>query len=201
MQKALSERDQLKKQADDMKGLADGRFYWIGILTDLRAALMQAEAVEKSNLRTPDNGGTNTDEGVWVEEFTPVMPESWSAGAQTYASGTVGGGGGGGGGSRRYGGRRGGAPAPMGMQDTGHSAAAPPGVNEVVGLKLTCRAINRPGGKANDDLAYTVQQCLTNSPSFTNAILGDPYYDQDTNTFKFDVSVDLRHRFKLALAP
>jgi type IV pilus assembly protein PilM len=205
MQKALGERDQLKKQADEMKDLGDGRFYWIGILTDLRAAMMQAEAVEKANLKTPENGGTNTDEGVWVEDFTPVMPESWSAGAQTYASGTVGGGGGGssyGRGGGRYGGRRpGAAPSPMSPQQTGASAAAPPGVNEVVGLKLTCRGINRPGGRANDDLAYTVQQCLTNFPSFTNAILGDPYYDQDTNTFKFDVSVDLRHRFKLALAP
>jgi hypothetical protein len=208
LQKALTERDQLKKQADDMKGLADGRFYWIGILTDLRIVMMQAEAAEKANLRTPDNGGTNTDEGVWVEEFTPVMPDSWSAGSQTYASGTVGGGGGGGGG-RYGGGRYGGTRRPGGMapmtpmtpEQTGKSAAAPPGVNEVVGLKLTCRGINRPGSRANDDLAYTVQQCLTNSPSFTNAILGDPYYDQDTNTFKFDVTVDLRHRFKLALAP
>jgi len=86
-----------------------------------------------------------------------------------------------------------------GPQDTGSHAAAPPGVNEVVGLKLTCRGII-DRGTANQELAYTCSS-VDQQPSFTNAILGDPYNDQDTNTFKFDVSVDLRHRFKLALAP
>jgi type IV pilus assembly protein PilM len=196
LQKSLGERSTLKTQADDMKGLADGRFYWIGILVDLRKVMMQAEEAEKAALRTPDNGGTNTDEGVWVEEFTPVMPDTFFAGAQTYSAGTPGGGGvsrreGG-----RYGGRRPGAVAPMQPQDTGAAAKAAPGVNEVAGLRLVCRGINRPG-TANAELAYSVQQFLTNSPSFTNAILGDFTTDQDTNTFKFELTVDLRHRFKL----
>jgi type IV pilus assembly protein PilM len=201
LQKSLGERDQLKKQADDMRDLANKRFYWIVILTDLRKAMMQAEEAEKANLKTPDNGGTNTDEGVWVEEFTPVMPDSFAAGNETYAAGTVGVGGGGGSryGGGRYGGRRPGM-IPMAPQQSGASAAAPPGVNEVAGLRLTCRGISRPG-TANSDLAYSVQQFLTNSPSFTNAILGDFSTDQDTNTFKFDLTVDLRHRFKLALTP
>jgi type IV pilus assembly protein PilM len=197
MQKALGERDQLKKQADEMRGLAEGRFYWIGILTDLRKVMMEAEEAEKAKLRTPDNGGTNTDEGVWVEEFTPVMPDSFSAGSSTYATG----GGGASGftprsGGGRYGGRRPVMAAPQ--EKTGASAAAPPGVNEVVGIRLTCRGINRPEtSTANAELAYSVQQFLTNSPSFTNAILGDFRTDMDTNTFLFDVTVDLRHRFKL----
>ena len=203
LQKSTSERDQVKKQADEMKGLAEGRFYWIGILTDLRKVMIQAEALEKANLRTPENGGTNTDEGVWVEEFTPVMPESFFAGGQSLPSD--------GGGARRGGlapssgrfgrGPRGGpAPdrGPAAPQETGKAAVAAPGVNEVAGIKLTCRGINRPG-TANADLAYAVQQCLTNSPSFTNAILGTDFTTdaQDPNTFKFEVTVDLRHRFKL----
>ncbi|HUD82103.1 MAG TPA: type IV pilus assembly protein PilM, partial [Candidatus Saccharimonadales bacterium] len=39
--KAVGERDQLKKQADQMKDLADSRFSWIQVLTALRSVLMQ----------------------------------------------------------------------------------------------------------------------------------------------------------------
>ena len=199
LQKALTERDKVKKQADEMKGLADGRFYWINILTDLRKVMMQAEQAEKASLTTPDNGGTNTDEGVWVEDFTPIMPEAFAAGAQTYAAGTVGGGVGmsryGGREGGRYGGRRSSGPSmPMGAGAQGNQAVTT--ANEVAGLKLTCRGISRPG-TANSDLAYSVQQFLTNSPSFTNAVLGDFSSDNDTNTFKFEVIVEFRHRFKL----
>jgi type IV pilus assembly protein PilM len=200
LQKAVGERDRVKKQADDIKALAEGRFYWIGILTDLRSVMMEAEAMEKAKLTTPDNGGTNTDEGIWVETFTPIMPDSFYAGSQ---GASPGGGMPGFGGGGRMGGRYGrnsnrdramGMPPPQ----TGMSAAAPPGVNEVAGLKLTCRGVNRPG-TANDDLVYAVQQCLTNNPSFSNAVLGEFSNPDsaDTNTFKFDVTVDLRHRFKL----
>jgi type IV pilus assembly protein PilM len=204
LQKAVGERDQVKKQADDMKALAEGRFYWIGILTDMRAVMMQAEAMEKAKLHTPENGGTNTDEGVWVEEFTPVMPEQWYAGGQSVPAE------GGAGRAPRSGGmnmgrygrsgsragpERGGFTPPA---QTGASAVAAPGVNEVVAIKLVCRGINRPGGTANYDLAYAVQQCFTNNPSFTNAVLGTDFMsDNDTNTFRFDVTVDLRHHFKL----
>jgi hypothetical protein len=208
--KAVAERNQVKQQADEMKGLAEGRFYWIGILTDLRKVMMQAEAMEKAALKTPDNGGTNTDEGVWVEEFTPVMPEGFFAPQQPMPS--SGGGGGGGLGPRGMGGRMGGRYGSRGgdrgggasgggfaaAAQAGTAAVAAPGVNEVASIKLTCRGINRPG-TANADLAYAVQACLTNSPTFTNAILGTDFSSdlQDPNTFRFDVTVDLRHRFKL----
>jgi type IV pilus assembly protein PilM len=205
-QKYKSEADQLKKQADEIKGLAEGRFYWIGILTDLRTVMMQAEAMEKARLTTPDNNGTNTDEGVWVDQFTPIMPDSYFSGTQ------MGGGGGGGGGGRPFfgggrGGRgmnerlqrlAGGGGAPSVPGQTGNQATTQPGVNEVTGLKLTCKAISRPG-TANADLAYAVQQCFNNSPSFTNAVLGSDLATDfsDTNAFKFEVTVDLRHHFKL----
>jgi len=198
---SLGERDTLKKQADQMKDLADKRFYWIGILTDLRQVMIQAEAAEKANLRTPDNGGTNTDEGVWVEEFTPIMPDTFAAGAEGAATGPrmpgMGGRsrrGAGPGGSPRGPGGPGAVTPPAGTQ-----AAAPVGVNEVTGIKLLCKGINR-SGTANSDLAYYVRQYLTNSPSFTNATLGSDFKEaMDTNTFTFEVTVDLRHHFKLSL--
>jgi type IV pilus assembly protein PilM len=186
---ALGERNQLKKQADDMKDVAEKRFYWIGILTDLRKVMMEAEAAGKAYLTTPDNNGTNTDEGIWVEEFTPVMPDTFSAGTQLSPGGF-------GGGRGRPRGRPGARTEISQPSEPGKAAAAPPGVNEVAGLRLVCRGLNR-GQEANYYLAYSVRQFLTNSPSFTNAILGDLSTGPDTNTFKFDVSVDLRHRFKL----
>jgi type IV pilus assembly protein PilM len=200
LQTALDERDKLKKQADDMKGLAENRFFWIGLLTDLRKVMMQAEAAEKANLTTPDNGGTNTDEGVWVENFMPDT-EAFSA---TPQSGGGGGGGGGGAspmmpGRAMMGGRYGrmGRPMPGPQSAAPTQMATPPaGTNEISRIKLICRGINR-GGTANSDLAYSVRQFMTNSPSFTNATLDVISSDQDTNTFLFNMTVELRHPFKL----
>jgi hypothetical protein len=76
-------------------------------------------------------------------------------------------------------------------------AAAPTATSEVTTLKLLCRGISR-SGTANSDLAYSVRQCLTNNPTFTApVVLGELRTDQDTNTFSFELLVDLRHHFKL----
>jgi hypothetical protein len=74
------------------------------------------------------------------------------------------------------------------------------GVNEVTNVVLVCKGINRAASfpRANSDLAYAVQHYLTNSPSFTNPVtMGDIVIDQDTNTFTFQVTVNLRNPFKL----
>ena len=75
---------------------------------------------------------------------------------------------------------------------------APGAPSEISTVTLLCRGIKR-SPTANDGLAFYVQQYLTNSPSFTNpAVLGNIKYDNgDTNTFTFQVVVDLRHHFKL----
>jgi hypothetical protein len=163
--------------------------------------MMQSEAAEKTTLTTPDNGGTNTDEGVWVESFSPVMPGGYQSGQQSVS----GGGGGGGGGSyrgyrgRRYGGEGGrtGAAAPPPVATT-PSPAAVSGAIEVTNVSLVCRGINRPG-TANSDLAYSVSHFLTNSPSFAAPVTLGPIVTggDDTNTFTFDVTVNLRKPFKL----
>ena len=206
---ALGERDKLKKQADDMKGLADNRFYWIEVLTDLRKVMIQAEEAEKANLKTPENGGTNTDEGVWVENFTPKLPDGYESGAEEAGSSSGPAmprfGGMGGFGRGRYGGGYGygrprspGGPGMMPQQrDLTQVLKAPSEGGMVTNVTLLCRAINR-AGTANDDLAYAVRNFLTNSPSFADpATLGDLQNDPDTNTFTFEVTVNLRHPFKL----
>jgi type IV pilus assembly protein PilM len=197
--KAMGEREQLKKQADDMKNLADNRFFWIVVFSDLRQVLMQAESAEKAALTTPDNGGTNTDEGVWVDSFTPVMPPGYEAGQQP----TAGGGGGGGRSMSRFRdmggrGRPGATTAPTPQQPaTPLAVVSTGGGAEVTNVSLICRGINR-APEANSQLAFAFRQFLTNSPSFTNPVtLGEIRTDDDTNTFTFEVTVNLRKHFKL----
>jgi hypothetical protein len=188
----------LKKKADDMKNLADNRFFWIVVLSDLRTVMMQAEGAETTNLTTPDNGGTNTDEGVWVDSFSPVMPDGYGSGSQSYTPGSSSPG------RMRNGSDRRGMRAGMGAPPPAAVAVAastsvslPSGAAEVTNVVITCRGINR-NTAANYGLAYSVRQYLTNSPSFSNPLtLGEIKFDEDTNTFTFDVTVNLRRHFKL----
>jgi type IV pilus assembly protein PilM len=88
LQTVLGSRGDQKTKADNLKSLADTRFFWIVVLQDLRKVLIQAEAAEKASLTTPDNGGTNTDEGLWVESFSPVMPDGYQPGMQDRSAGS-----------------------------------------------------------------------------------------------------------------
>jgi type IV pilus assembly protein PilM len=185
---ALNQRAQLKKAADQMEQLAGNRFYWIKLLTELRSVLMRAEATTKASLRTPENNGTNTDVGVWVVAFTPVLPNG------TPFAGTAGGGFGGGmGRGRGRGGRAGGGPA----------VASAPTIalgNAISTLSLDCRGVNRLdlSPSANADLAYAVLQSVTNSAYFTDkSALGPEIKIVDPNTFSFSLTLQLKHPFKL----
>ena len=95
---------------------------------------------------------------------------------------------------------RGGGPPPPMIQPTATATPAlalPPGAVEVTNVVLVCKGVNR-GDSTNGQLAFVVQQYLTNSPSFTSpATLRNIPYDEDTNTFTFEVTVNLRQHFKL----
>ncbi len=204
MTTALSERDALKKQADQMAEIASSRFSWIDLFSALRSALMSAEAAEKNNLVTLDNGGTNTDTGVWVENFNPTIPNGNPFAADEEAGGSSSGSTrafrGGYGSDRRssrggYGSR---SARPMANMAPPTAAAA---AGEVAELSLLCRGINRNGVSptANTDLAFLVRQGLTNNPAFKGAdLVGDLRVDEgNTNTFTFSLTVKLAHPLKL----
>jgi hypothetical protein len=75
--------------------------------------------------------------------------------------------------------------------------ALPSGAVEVTNVVLLCRGVNR-SSEANSQLAFAVRQFLTNSPSFSNPVgLKEVLADEDTNTFQFEVTVNLRKHFKL----
>jgi len=195
---AMNERGTLSKQADQLRDLAEARFAWIQLLTALRGVLMEAESAQKAALTTPDNGGTNTDVGVWVEVFDPVLPAG-----SFFSSGDEGGSAVGGMSSRN-------------RRDLhGHGAASnrprPPvqvtapgetvDLGAVSQLNLSFRGVNRNNisPNANSDLAYQVQHVMTKSPAFKAAVFqGDLAIDMgNTNTFTFNFLVTLTHPLKL----
>ena len=203
---AIRERNQYKTSADQMVDLADNRFYWIKLLTELRAVLTRAEATTKASFRTPDNNGTNTDVGVWVVSFTPVLPEGSPFG------GAAGGGGGqvfGGAFTEETTGRpRAGGRAGMGAAKPSQPSAALAGPalvsapgKAISTISLLCRGVNREdlSVSANSDLAYTLLQAVTNSSYFTqrSALGPNIIVDPGSNTFSFYLTVELKQPFKL----
>jgi type IV pilus assembly protein PilM len=200
---ALSQRRQLKDAADQMEKLADNRFYWIKLLTELRSVLMKAEATTKASFRTPENNGTNTDVGVWVVTFSPVLPNG------SPFSGTGGSGGGpvmgGFGGGEERGRPRSGRPGMGGGRSlqapASQVAPTPAQGNAISSISLLCRGVSRLdlSPSANSDLAYAVLQNVTNSAYFTDkSALGQNIsVDPGSNTFSFYLTVELKHPFNL----
>jgi type IV pilus assembly protein PilM len=198
LQSALSSRDDLKKQADQIKVLADSRFYWVQLLTDLRGVLIQVEETQKAALRTPDNGGTNTDVGVWVERFSPELPygSAFSASVQIATAPTSFGSG-----------RMGNRPGGYGFRGSNPSRPPPTALSQVVGaneiskIALSMKAVSRQSVSptANSDLAFVIKQLMTNCPTFKDAALrNDIIIDSgNTNTFTFTLDVTLMKPFKL----
>ncbi|MGP8198902.1 MAG: type IV pilus assembly protein PilM [Limisphaerales bacterium] len=202
---AMSQRTQILNSANQMADLAGNRVYWINLLTELRSILMKSEAAAKAGFRTPENNGTNTDVGVWVVTFSPILPGGVSFG------GTLSSGGGqpmGGGMGAPAGGRYRGAPSAMMNRGRGPSAAAPQPsagtaapADAISSIAILCRGVSRLdlSPSANSDLAYTVLQNVTNSPYFTDkSALGQTIsLDANSNTFSFDLTLELQHPFKL----
>jgi type IV pilus assembly protein PilM len=205
---AISQRDQLKRDADQMEQLAGNRFYWIKLLSELRSVMLKSEAATKASFRTPDNNGTNTDVGVWVVTFSPILPNGGTFGggfeaaaAQSIGGGFTGGGGGMRGGRERFGGgaRMGGGPRPLQGAAPQISPTTAQG-NAISSIALLCRGVSRLdlSPTANSDLAWTVLQNLTNSPYFTDkSTLGQNIsVDPGSNTFSFYLTVELKQPFK-----
>jgi type IV pilus assembly protein PilM len=202
---AVSARDLMKKDADQMQALADQRFYWINLLTEMRSIMIKSEAAAKVGLKTSDNNGTNTDVGIWVTSFTPILPDGSAEGGgavmQSAAPSMREGRGGREGGREGRSFRRSGMPGPAAPSSP--IQMAPVAQGGVISLiSLQCRGVNRQAlsPSANSDLAYAVLQNVTNSPYFTEkSMFGQDgiLIDTDSNTFHFSLTVELRNPFKL----
>jgi hypothetical protein len=75
------------------------------------------------------------------------------------------------------------------------TAAAPPGTNSSVNIVF--QGVNRDAA-ANADIAYTVLQFITNSPSFAGATLSPQIMPSpdDTNTMTFSMVAQLKRPLK-----
>lgn len=194
LKKALAERDRLKKEADQMMGLVDARFYWAGVLTELRRVLIQTETNVKEKL--------NTDVGLWVETFSPQMPAGLQVSAGAGGTGVPGGSPGGDmradpAFQARYGMRVPTAPSPV----QAATAAAPSAENEINTITMVCRGINleKISPTADKDLAYALEEEIKKSPLFTDGTaLGDITVDPTSPlTFTFNLTLKLKRPFKL----
>lgn len=187
---ALGARDRLKKEADQMMGLVDDRFYWAGILTGLRQIFIKTEDAAKQKL--------GTDVGLWVETFAPDLPEGGAyaqpAPQQQFSA---------------FGGRTGMESREM-MERYGNMAPIPgqpqPGTeptaqNEIASITMTCRGVNltQVSPTANKDLAYTLADQINKSGLFAEGTtMGDITIDETSPlTFSFKLTVKLKRPFKL----
>jgi hypothetical protein len=71
----------------------------------------------------------------------------------------------------------------------------------ITNLKLTCNVVDRSSiaDSANFDMGFAVKAALNESPFFTNADLSTNGVKPttDTNVCSFDLTVNLRHPYKL----
>jgi type IV pilus assembly protein PilM len=190
LNEALAERDRLKKEADQMMALVDDRFYWAGILTELRRIFIETENSAKQKL--------GADTGLWVEVFAPELPAGGAytptpAGESGFASGP----------SPGYGlASDGGRPLPGAAPS---AAVTPtPGAsagNEISTINFLCKGVNldKVSPTANKDLAYTLEEEIKKSKFFAEGTtLGDIKIDPTTPlVFTFNLTVKLKRPFKL----
>jgi hypothetical protein len=186
---AIAGRDKLKKEADQMMGLVDDRFYWANLLIELRRIFIQTEANAKNTLKT--------DVGLWVETFTPELPAGGAYAPAASAENAY---------SQvglppemaaRYG------PGPVPMQTP--VPVAQPGTpstgNAISAIDFVCKGVNleRVSPSANKDLAYALESEIKKSKFFAEGTtLGDIKIDpQSPLTFTFTLTVKLKRPFNL----
>jgi type IV pilus assembly protein PilM len=193
---AIRGRTLLKTDADQMEELAHNRFYWIRLLTELRSVLINAEDATAASFQAA--GITDTNVGVWVETFSPVLPNGSPFGTAT----GPGGGPAYGGTPREAMGSRYARLSGLRPSQAPAVVVAPPGLGNVIStLSIVCRGVNRVdlSPSANAELAYTVLQNLTNNAFFSDksALGNDIRMDEGSNTFSFSLTVQLKQPFKL----
>jgi len=180
--KAMAERNQSLAAVEEIIPLSDNHFYWMKVLSELRAIMINAETSVQPDLKKL-NDGQDVDTGVWVETFEPLLAAESPFGSSTITVTST---------SQWN---------PTSRKNT-IIAASKLSTNTISQVKLTCRLVNRAkiSHSANSDLAFAVASGLNASPLFTNAVLGTDgiVADMDqTNLMTFEITVSLKHPFKL----
>jgi type IV pilus assembly protein PilM len=200
--KAYGDMQRTHKEADQLVGWMDDRFYWADVLTEFRQVLMRVEDGIKSKLRT--------DTGVWIENFTMETPGGGAGGTTSAGSGPGGQMAAPGGMSAaemayqaRYGRIR--TPTPAPAEGAAPAPRKPKGsADEISTVSITFRALslNAISPDANKDTAFTVLTELRNSPMVDpdpaeTKFTSDVGNEEPPGTFSFSVTVKLKHPLAL----
>ena len=185
-----------KKNADQVAGWMENRFYWAGICTELRSSLIAAEKRAKANL--------GTDAGVWIEKLAVTAPVGSAEGTVAPESGSealmalrM---------RMRMSGPGQLPPANIaaGTEAGGMPAATAPteGGSVISSITLTCRAVSLTtfSASANTDIAFTVLNELKADSLFDptdTQFMGNISADEPPGTFTFGVKVKLKKSLKL----
>jgi type IV pilus assembly protein PilM len=189
---AMTKIDSLKKEADQISDWTDDRVYWIKIMNELRASLLEAEA--RTEMKFKDSGLKS---GVWVERMMPDIP---GADEEVQPQAT----------SRRS---QFGSMTPAMLKRYGLSAApaggdeapkAPKSTNEISTINLYCAAVNlkKFSPTANRNLIDALQDSLQSRTNLfvpeetkTGATFTEP--DADAVIFNFEFTLKLRRPIKI----
>lgn len=168
LSRAMNELRAAEGEADQYGEWMEDRFYWSGMLSQLRDVLMAVETKKEEDLKVKT--------GLWVEKFLPVICEA----TNTMVSPRKGRGGGGGG-------------PGMALSASG----APQEICSVT-IVLRGKNLRDAAPSANQDTAYAVSGALMQLPHFaTNYLTGDLTSSSDEVTFAFEINAKLKRPIKL----
>jgi type IV pilus assembly protein PilM len=206
----------LKKNQTDLEqvsGYINDRYYWADVLSELRMALIRAEANTAARFGAPP--------GIWIEQIitsgqrTEMAPDAGAMAPATPVAGAL---------TpgqmseeqRRFRARynldgAGAAPAPPPPPTPDATQPGPGGTNSVVGtpqfgtngvMTLVCRAVSLNGvtgqPAANQTIAFQVQTEIASSPLFDPATrtTGDLGAEEAPGTFTFTIAAKLKKPLK-----
>jgi hypothetical protein len=200
----LNRVNQVKSELDTLHQWNEQRLIWTDILSELRFALLSAEATRKDL--------TGVDHGVWVETLSTPAPTTTTTTVDEYGMETevdpsestpendpryyerlM---------QERYGiipGRQGAATNVTSVE----AVTGPPGnTNEIAYINLTCRGVNmrQYSATANFDLMIELERNLQSSPVFDEEqtkLSGQMEVDPEALTFSFGVTLRLKNPLKL----
>jgi type IV pilus assembly protein PilM len=200
----LNRVNQVKSELDTLHQWNEQRLIWTDILTELRFALLSAEATRKDL--------TGVDHGVWVETLSTPAPTTTTTTVDEYGMETevdpsqstpendpryyerlM---------QERYGimpGKQGAATNVTSVE----AVTGPPGnTNEIAYINLTCRGVNmrQYSATANFDLMIELERNLQSSPVFDEEqtkLSGQMEVDPEALTFSFGVTLRLKNPLKL----
>ena len=169
LDRAMNDLRAADGEAEQYMTWMEDRFYWAGMLTQLRDVLIGVEAKKEEDLKVKT--------GVWVDTMLPVLCDA----TNTAAGGAMGGG------AAQM--RRG--PGPGARMGGGGGGGNGKEICSVT-FKFKGKNVKEAAAAANQDTAYAVSAALTQMEYFdTNApTLGN--MSEEGETFGFEINVKLR---------